>query len=103
MDETHCQRTGVTFAKGGVRAAGIGLAVLAHDPCVACCGVEKQMVLFLAIAEGHGDHVAQIAPILVDCHAVLLAGVFRIDNAVCVLLPRAKGYGDASERKCYRP
>lgn len=87
MQKAYLQRARVPFAKCGVRSAGIALAVLAHDPCVACRRVEEQMVLLLAVTNGHGNHVAQIATILVDRYAVLLAGILRVDNVVCVLLP----------------
>lgn len=31
---TYLQRAGIAFAKSGVLRTGVGLAILAHDPCV---------------------------------------------------------------------
>ena len=76
----------VFFAECLVRSTRVGLAVCAHDPCVACGRVEEKVVFLLAVPNSHGDHIAQIIPVLINRHAVRLARLFRVDNGVGVLL-----------------
>jgi hypothetical protein len=59
------------------------------------------VVFLLAIAKRHGDHVAEVAAILVYRHAILLTRVVRVDNVVDVF-SGAEGCGDSAERKRYR-
>ena len=93
---SHFESTRVPLAKCCVRPTRIGLAIRAHNPCVACCRVQQKVVLLFAVTNGHSDHIAQVASILIDCHAVRQTRIFRVDNVVCVLLTGAKGGRNAS-------
>ena len=69
-----------------MRFTGFALAVLAHDPGVARCGIEQHVVFLLAVAKCHGNHVAEILAILVYGHALFLTRVLRVDYVVHVVL-----------------
>jgi hypothetical protein len=43
------------------------------------------VVFFFAGPDGHADHVAEVAAILVNSHAVGLFGIGGVDDVVCVL------------------
>lgn len=83
---TYLECAGIALAEQSMCFTCFTFAVLAHDPGIARCGIEQHVVFLLAVAKGHGDHVAEILAILVNGHALFLARVLRVDYVVHVTL-----------------
>jgi hypothetical protein len=72
---TYRKGARISFAKCVVHLTCFAVAILRHDPSVAGSRVKKKVVLFLAVSKSHCDYVANVLPVLVDSHTVLLTRV----------------------------
>jgi hypothetical protein len=72
---TYREGARISFAKCVVHLACFAVAILRHDPSVAGSRIKKEVVLFLAVSKSHSDYIADIPPILIDSHTILLTRI----------------------------